>query len=130
MPVGTVSGKAAKPQFWYINTASHFSQLYNNCPHKFIMKGVLPMTWHKQQPEPNLAQHKIQLSHNGSKTVPLLGTKKNMAPLTVPKKHLIKGALICGERRQTKLLIILWMSVLHRSEQGTCTASSNFFRVP
>ena len=41
------------------------------------------------------------------------------------KKHLIKGALICGEGRQAKHLNILWMSVLHRSEQGICVPNAN-----
>ena len=56
--------------------------------------------------------------------------RKTWHHLRCHTKHLIKGALICGEVRQTKHITILQMSVLHRSEQGTCTASSKFFRVP
>ena len=70
------------------------------------------------------------MAQNGATFGITLTNKENMAPLTVPQKNLIKGALICGKERQIKHLTILQMSVLHRSEQGTCTASSKFFRVP
>ena len=43
----------------------------------------------------------------------------------VSKNLWIKGALICGEGRQTKHLSILQMSVLHRSEQGICVPNAN-----
>ena len=40
------------------------------------------------------------------------------------KGYNFKGALICGEGRQTKHLSILQMSVLHRSEQGICVPNA------